>query len=125
MLDGERFYWVSGQDEKAIGLSDGSLLWSQHLTGPEAGWALALTERCVLAFPGPAATRDRGDNEIDGLPLVFRRRDNGALVQRLFFPVTLSGVAVRLAPRAPWWPPAAGSGRWASGERSRRAADSR
>jgi hypothetical protein len=51
-----------------------------------------------MAYPVPAPPQ-QGENEIDGLPLVFRRRDTGGLVQRLFFPVTLSEVAIRLAPR--------------------------
>jgi outer membrane protein assembly factor BamB len=121
VLDGERFYWVSGQlggsgsTLGAAALADGSIAWTRHLTGPETGWALALTERCVMAYPGPAATQDQGDGEIDGLPLVFRRRDTGALVQRLFFPVTLSGVSVRLAPRGALV--ATRGGLWSLGER--------
>jgi hypothetical protein len=82
--------------------------------GPDSGWALALTERCVMAYPGPASTRP-GEDEIDGLPLIFRRRDSGALVQRLYFPVTLSGVAVRLAPRGALV--ATRGGLWSLGER--------
>jgi outer membrane protein assembly factor BamB len=114
VLDGERFYWVSGQTQCARSLGDGSLCWTQHLMGPESGWALALTERCVLAFPGPSSSQP-GENEIDGLPLVFRRRDTGELVQRLYFPVTLSGVAVRLAPRGALV--ATRGGLWSLGER--------
>jgi len=113
VLDGERFYWVSGQTLCGASLADGALIWNQHLTGPESGWALALTERCVLAYPGPAAIQV--ENEVDGLPLVFRRRDTGGLVQRLFFPVTLSGVAVRLAPRGALV--ATRGGLWSLGER--------
>ncbi len=113
VLDGERFYWVSGQTIQGAALADGSLVWTRYLTGPESGWALALTERCVLAYPGPASSG--ADNEIDGLPLVFRRRDTGALVQRLFFPVALSDVAVRLAPHGALV--ATRGGLWSLGER--------
>ena len=113
VLDGERFYWVSGQGIQGASLADGALVWSRHLTGPESGWALALTERCVMAYPGPASSA--AENEVDGLPLVFRRRDSGDLVQRLFFPVTLSDVAVRLAPHGALV--ATRGGLWSLGER--------
>jgi outer membrane protein assembly factor BamB len=119
VLDGERFYWVSGSPKgegsylHAAALADGSVLWTRHLTGPNSGWALALTERCVMAYPGPASSPV--ENEIDGLPLVFRRRDTGELVQRLFFPVTLSDVAVRLAPHGALV--ATRGGLWSLGER--------
>jgi outer membrane protein assembly factor BamB len=113
VLDGERFYWVSGQTLQAASLSDGALVWTRYLTGPESGWALGLTERCVMAYPGPASSA--AENEIDGLPLVLRRRDTGELVQRLFFPVTLSDVAVRLAPHGALI--ATRGGLWSLGER--------
>jgi hypothetical protein len=113
VLDGERLYWVSGPSLQAAALTDGALVWTRYLTGPETGWALALTERCIMAYPGPASSA--AENEIDGLPLVFRRRDTGALVQRLFFPVTVSDVAVRLAPRGALV--ATRGGLWSLGER--------
>jgi outer membrane protein assembly factor BamB len=94
-LDGERVYWVSGQTLNGASHRDGSLVWSRYLTGPEAGWTIELTEHSVLAYPGQPR---RAENELQGLPLVFRRRDSGELVQRLFFPVPVSAVAVRLAP---------------------------
>jgi tetratricopeptide (TPR) repeat protein len=112
-LDGERFYWVSGQTIQAAALAGGALAWSRHLTGPDSGWALALTERCVMAYPGLNSVA--AENEVDGLPIVFRRRDTGLLVQRLFFPVTLSDVAVRLAPRGALV--ATRGGLWSLGER--------
>jgi outer membrane protein assembly factor BamB len=112
-LDGERFYWVSGQSLQAALLADGSLAWTRYLTGPEAGWALGMTERCVMAYPGPAASA--AENEVEGLPLVFRRRDTGELVQRLFFPVTLTDVAIRLAPHGAMV--ATRGGLWSLGER--------
>ena len=65
----------------------------------------------MLAYPGLHGK----DAEVEGLPLVFRRRDSGELVQRLFFPVTLSGVAVRLAPRGALV--ATRGGLWSLGER--------
>src|SRR5690242_19408221 len=94
-VDGERVYWVNGQTLRGAALKDGSVLWSRSLSGPEAGWSVELSDRCVLAYPGlPRLT----GNEIEGLPLVFRRRDSGDLVQRLLFPVSVTDVAVRLSP---------------------------
>jgi outer membrane protein assembly factor BamB/tetratricopeptide (TPR) repeat protein len=92
-LDGARVYWVSGQSLRAAALGDGTLVWSQHLSGPEAGWSVDLTERFVLAYPGLPR---RAGEELEGLSLVFRRRENGALAQRLFFPITVTDVSVRL-----------------------------
>ncbi|MGE5754275.1 MAG: PQQ-binding-like beta-propeller repeat protein [Planctomycetaceae bacterium] len=112
-LDGERFYWASGSSLNAVALADGAPAWGRHLTGPEAGWSIALTERCVMAFPAPKPGQVEG--EIDGLPLVFRRRDTGELVQRLLFPVAVTGAAVRLAPRGALV--AAQGGVWSLGER--------
>jgi cellulose synthase operon protein C len=112
-LDGERFYWASGSSLNAVSLADGSSVWSQHLTGPEAGWSIALTERCVMAFP--ALKPGHVEGEIEGLPLVFRRRDTGELVQRLLFPVADTGVTVRLAPRGALV--VAQGGVWSLGER--------
>src|SRR5439155_18462694 len=50
--DAALVYWVSGQTLNAARLGDGSLAWSRHLTGPESGWAVELTERSVMAYPG-------------------------------------------------------------------------
>jgi outer membrane protein assembly factor BamB/tetratricopeptide (TPR) repeat protein len=111
-LDGERVYWVSGQTLRSASLSDGSLVWSQYLSGPETGWSVELTERCVLAYPG--LPRKSG-NEVEGLPLVFRKRDTGELVQRLLFPVAVTDVAVRLSPKGAVV--ATQAGLWALGER--------
>ena len=59
-LDADRFYWASGRTLNAAALGDGELAWRRHLTGPEAGWSLALTERCVAAFPGPSGSSPEG-----------------------------------------------------------------
>ncbi len=111
-IDGDRVYWASGQSLSAASLRDGSLVWNQHLSGPESGWVVDLTDRCVMAYPG--LTRHVGD-EVEGLPLVFRRRDDGRLVQRLLFPVPVTEVAVRLAPGGAVV--ATQAGLWALGER--------
>ena len=92
-LDGERIYWVSGQSLHAAALGDGTQVWSHHLSGPESGWSVELARRYVLTYPG--LPRKTGE-EIEGLSLVFRRRETGALVQRLVFPVAVTEVAVGL-----------------------------
>jgi hypothetical protein len=65
-----------------------------------------------MAFPG---LPKQSGNDLEGLPVVFCRRESGALVQRLLFPVTVTDVAVRLAPRGAVI--ATQSGLWALGER--------
>jgi len=112
-IDGDRVYWVSGRSLNGALLRDGSLAWGQHLSGPESGWVIDLTERCVMAYPGLAR---RAGDEVEGLPLVFRRRDDGRLVQRLLFPVAVTDVAVRLAPGGAMV--ATQAGLWALGERA-------
>ena len=94
-LDGEQAYWVSGPTLSGLKLSDGSLAWSRHLSGREIGWAIELTERCILAYPGIPMRSETGPA---GLPLVLRRRDTGALVQRIFFSTIATEVAVRISP---------------------------
>lgn len=112
VIDGQRFYWASGRMLNALDLKDGSLSWSTHLTGADADWSLALAERCVLAFPlQPASQPGEGEE----LPLVFRRRDTGTLMQRVLFPVSASDVTVRLAPQGALV--ATRDGFWALGER--------
>ncbi len=120
-LDGDRFFWVSGSaggDVKAtthleaIALPDGATLWRRYLAGPATGWALALARRCVAAFPMPSRSLD---GDLDGLPLVFCRRDNGDLVQRVLLPSSVTELAVRLAPRGVFI--ATQDALWALGER--------
>ncbi len=96
LTDNERFYWSSDRTLRAASLDDGKLIWSSHLTGPESGWAMALTARCVLGYP---VLNGFNEEEMTSLPLVFRRRENGELVQRVLLPVSASEVAVRLTPR--------------------------
>jgi hypothetical protein len=66
-----------------------------------------------MAYPAPRSGHAEG--EIEGLPLVFRRRDTGDLVQRLLFPVAVVEVAVRLAPSGALV--AAQGGVWSLGDR--------
>ncbi len=101
VLDGDRFYWVSGSMTpaaalEAVAVADGATLWRRLLTGPPTGWALTLTRRCVIAFPVPS--RSPG-GDLDNLPLAICDRDNGALIQRVLLPAFTTDLAVRLAPR--------------------------
>jgi hypothetical protein len=96
-LDADRVYWASGRTLNAAALGDGELAWRRHLTGPEAGWSIALTARCVAAFPGTSGSSPEGR---PGFPFVFRRRDTGDLVQRLLVPSSVPEVAVRIAHRS-------------------------
>jgi hypothetical protein len=111
-VDGDRVYWVNGATLNGASLRDGALVWTRALAGPNYGWWVDLTERGVLAFPGVAR---RPGNELEGLPLVFCRRDTGDLLQRLLFPVTVADVSVRLAPSGAVV--ATQSGLWALGGR--------
>jgi hypothetical protein len=79
---------------RALSLDDGSVLWTCHLSGPEnAQWSIALSERCVAAYPSSAAG---SEEEMESMPVVVRRQDTGALVQRFVFPATIADVNLRL-----------------------------
>jgi len=113
VLDSERFYWASGQRLSALALGDGAIVWRRLLSGPETGWALALSDRCVAAYPVPSKTLE---GALEGLPLVFCRRESGALIERLLFQATATDVAVRLAPHSALI--ATETALWALGDRS-------
>lgn len=112
-LAGDRFFFANGSDLAAVSVADGTTAWRRKLIGPERGWSIALTDRCVAAYPNPA--RLGGDDDLAALPVVFRRRDTGELVQRLVFPVPATDLIVRLAPRGAFV--ATQSGYWALGDR--------
>ena len=61
-----------------------------------AGWALALSDRLVAAYPSPA--RSYESEGLGSLPIVFCQRDTGALVQRVLFDSPVTALAVRMAP---------------------------
>ena len=120
-IDADRIYWVSGSSGgdvkatahlEAISLADGSTLWGRYLAGPATGWALSLTKHCVAAYPRPSRSLD---GDLDGLPLVFCRRDDGELIQRVLLPSAVTELAVRLAPRGLFV--ATQDALWALGER--------
>jgi outer membrane protein assembly factor BamB/tetratricopeptide (TPR) repeat protein len=92
--DDRRVYCVSRDTLRAFSLTDGGALWNCHLTGPEnSQWSIALSERCVMAYP---RTSSLAEDELESLPVVVRRQDSGALVQRLVFPASIADVSLRL-----------------------------
>jgi hypothetical protein len=94
---GKRIFTVSQQRLRALSVDDGSVLWTCHLTGPEhAVWCLALSENCVLTYP---SLTNLSEDELESMPVVVRRQDTGALVQRFVFPATIADVNVRLDAR--------------------------
>ncbi len=112
-LGGDKFYVADGSDLTAISIADGKTAWRKKLIGPSFGWSLALTDRCVTYYPNPNRL---SEDELGGvLPVIFRRRDNGELVQRFLFPTPVSNLTVRLAPRGAFV--ATQSGLWALGDR--------
>ncbi len=95
--DLHRVYCASQQTLRAMAMDDGRPLWSCHLTGPEnARWSVLLSERCVLACP---CVSNSSEEELETLPVVIRRQDSGALLQRFVFPATIAEVNLRLDAR--------------------------
>ncbi|MGC8642125.1 MAG: PQQ-binding-like beta-propeller repeat protein [Isosphaeraceae bacterium] len=95
--DDRRVYCASQQTLRALSIDDGRMLWSCPLTGPENSvWSLVLSERYVVAYPSASSL---SDEELESMPVVARRLDNGALVQRFVFPATIADVKVKLDPR--------------------------
>jgi outer membrane protein assembly factor BamB len=95
--DERRVYCVSRQNLRGLSIDDGSTLWSCHLTGPEnALWSLALSDRCVVAYPSLSNVTAE---EMENMPVVVRRQDSGVLIQRFVFPATIADVSLRLDAR--------------------------
>ena len=85
---------MSRQNLRALSFEDGQPLWSCHLSGPEhSRWSIALAERSVVAFPTLSLL---SEDETESMPVVVRRSDTGALVQRFVFPATIADVGLRL-----------------------------
>ncbi len=121
-FDDKRFYCApgstvraaSGKIVRAISLEDGSSVWTCFLSGPEgATWSIALSGEHVLAYPAKIEANDNG--EVNNMCVVVRRRDTGALVQRLAFPTTTADVAFKAEPRGVWV--ATARGLWVLGKR--------
>jgi outer membrane protein assembly factor BamB len=109
-FDGERIFCASLRREgresgkspsvpvlTAYDLADGSVEWRRHLVGPASGWELALTDRCVVAYPTPSRS---DDGPLDELPLGLYRREDGRPVGRLTFEAPVRSLAVWFDPRA-------------------------
>lgn len=111
-LAGDGFYYASGDDLVALSVGDGSVAWRRKLIGPTSGWSLALTDRFVAAYPNPAHLVE---DDLPALPVVFRRRDTGAIVQRLLLPTPVTDLTLKLAPRGAFV--ATQGGLWAFGDR--------
>ena len=92
----DRVFVADNSTLAAIRLADGVPAWKRPLNGPANGWAVALTDRTVAAYPNPERTR--GD-EGASFPLILRRRDDGELIQRLQFPASPADLAVRFSPK--------------------------
>lgn len=89
-FDDRRFYWVSRYFSnvtlRSLSLADGLPAWtSEWMTSAEnSRWCLALASEHVFAFP-ERALQNQG-TPAASVPIVVRRRETGALVQRLVFP---------------------------------------
>ncbi len=99
-IDGRRVYVANASfvhdsppTLSAYDLEDGHRLWWHSLIGPRAGWALVLSERCIMAYPSPSRSLE---GPFDTLPILFCRREDGTPVQRLMFPTTVRRLAVRI-----------------------------
>lgn len=93
--DTERIYVASSGVVKALRWADGQMAWSRMLAGPEYGWELALTDSCLVVYPGSGLVPEVASR---GVAVALCRRENGILVQRLQFPAA-PGLAVRLQGR--------------------------
>jgi outer membrane protein assembly factor BamB len=92
--DDQRFYCVNGGMLRALSLEDGTPVWSHYLQGPDnAIWSLALTQHHVIVFPSVSGQAD--DAQLENMPVIVRRRETGALVQRFVFPTTIADVALK------------------------------
>ena len=105
----DRVFVTSAADLVSVRLDDGVLAWKRPLNGPRRGWSIALTDRGILAFPGP------GQAEGPTFPLVVHRREDGQLLQRLQFPTSPTDLTVRFAGRGVMV--ATSNGVWALGDR--------
>ncbi len=110
----ENIYGSMRQALRAVSLEDGSRLWSRYLMGPhDAVWSVALSQRCVIAYPSSTRLTDAAD--LVNLPVILRRRENGALVQRFVIPTTITDVTFKVDPRGALL--ATSRGLWALGSK--------
>jgi outer membrane protein assembly factor BamB len=110
----ENIFGGMRQALRVLSLQDGSRVWSSHLTGPQdAVWSIALTQRCVIAYPKSARAAE-GDG-IDNMPVIFRTRETGALVERIVIPTTIADVTFKIDSRGALL--ATSRGLWSLGSR--------
>jgi outer membrane protein assembly factor BamB/tetratricopeptide (TPR) repeat protein len=96
-LDERRFYCVTRQGVRALSLEDGSPIWTRRLSGRDSTrWSLALSDRSVLVHPSLSSL---WEEEIEAMPVVVCKQEDGALVQRFVFPATIADVRMRLDSR--------------------------
>jgi outer membrane protein assembly factor BamB/tetratricopeptide (TPR) repeat protein len=93
--DGNLVYVANGPTLTAYNAADGAIVWRTPLVGPDSGWSLSLSKDWILAYPNPARS---AEGTVDDASLVFRRRSNGALVQRILLGSRVHDLAVRLSP---------------------------
>jgi outer membrane protein assembly factor BamB/tetratricopeptide (TPR) repeat protein len=89
-FDERRFYCISRFGAtvtlRAVSLEGGTAVWTSEWTtnAEDSSWSLALAADHVFAYPVPSV-QGKGV-EMETIPVIVRRRDTGALVQRLVFP---------------------------------------
>src|SRR5262249_48234139 len=98
-FDEERLYCIyrcqSLVTLPAIALADGPAAWTCHWVGPEdSAWSLALAARHVIAYPNHTGLAE--DGALESIPVVVRRRESGALVQRFVLPASIAPMAAKL-----------------------------
>lgn len=95
VTDADRVYWINGRNLNAASLKDGGLIWSRPLLGPELGWSIELSDRCVVAYPG---LKRGADDPLEALPLTFCLRTTGDVLQRVLLSTSVVEAALRIAP---------------------------
>jgi hypothetical protein len=98
-FDEERLYCISRCQSRvtlrAVTLADGAPGWACHWAGPEdSAWSLALAAHHVIAYPNHTGLAE--DGALESIPVVVRRRETGALVQRFVLPVAAAPAAARV-----------------------------
>lgn len=91
-FDGDRFYAISRFSStvtlRAISLADGKTCWTTTWRGDEDRWSIALAAHHVFCYPHRGV--QDGLDAAEWVPVLVRRRDDGALVQRMLFPISPS-----------------------------------
>ncbi len=103
-FDEQRFYcvyrWRSIVTLRAVSLADGTPVWNCEWAGPEdSWWSIALSANHVIAYPNHTGLADGA--EMETIPVVVRRRETGAMVQRFLFPANSTALPPRADPATP------------------------